>query len=89
MNLLIEDEYQIQKEKFKHAHVTKNHIKKIVLENYTTFQSENMVYHSKESVSSTITAQGAQSRIKIYDVDLDVIRYMTAEEHLKLMGFLA
>lgn len=87
MNLLIEEEYQVQKEKFKDSHTTKNHIKKIVLDNYTTFQSENMVYHSKESVSPTITAQGAQSRIKIYDVDLDVIRYMTAQEHLKLMGF--
>lgn len=87
MNLLIEEEYQVQKEKFKDSHITKNHIKKIVLDNYTTFQSENMVYHSKESVSPTITAQGAQSRVKIYDVDLDVIRYMTALEHLKLMGF--
>ena len=86
-NLVIEEKYQIQKEKFKEAKVTKNHIKKIVLDNYTTFQSENMVYHSKESVSPTITAQGAQSRIKIYDENNNVIRYMTSLEHLKLMGF--
>lgn len=87
LNLLIDEKYQIQKEKFKESKTTKNLITKIVLTDYTTFQSENMVYHSKKSVSPTITAQGAQSRIKIYDEDLDCIRYMTAEEHLKLMGF--
>lgn len=54
------------------------------LEEYTTFMSEAKLY-SKESISPTITATGAQSRIKIMDGDR--IRLLSPKELWKLMGF--
>lgn len=56
------------------------------LENYTSFQSENMVYFS-DGISPTITASGAQSRIKIFDDNKQEVRYLTPAEHWKIMGF--
>lgn len=63
----------------------KSGIKSTVLENYTTFQSENLVYFA-EGICPTITANGAQSRLKIVDTE-GKLRYMSAREHWKLMGF--
>lgn len=57
-----------------------------ILENYTTFQSENIAYFD-DGISPTITANGAQSRIKIIDSQNGSLRYMSGCEHLKLMGF--
>lgn len=56
------------------------------LENYTSFQSENMVYFT-DGISPTITASGAQSRIKIFDDKKQEVRYLTPAEHWKIMGF--
>jgi DNA-cytosine methyltransferase len=70
----------------------KQHKKKISgihsteLENYTSFQSENMVYFT-DGISPTITASGAQSRIKIFDDAKQEVRYLTPAEHWKIMGF--
>ena len=62
-------------------------IKSTVLLNYTTFQSENIVYFD-DGIAPTITANGAQSRIKIIDSkNNNHLRYLTGAEHLKLMGF--
>lgn len=56
------------------------------LKGYTTFSSENSVYRTFGH-SPTLTASGAQSRIKIYDERLGQIRYLSPCESLKLMGF--
>ncbi|BDV02401.1 MAG: hypothetical protein HPAVJP_2900 [Candidatus Hepatoplasma vulgare] len=68
----------------------KNHfngIQKIILKNYSNFQSENMVFNASKSISPTITATGALNRIKIFDKKLNVIRILSASELWKIMGF--
>lgn len=74
-------------EKIKHKSAPKKNtgIRSTVLENYTTFNSENIVYFY-DSIAPTITANGAQSRIKIIDKNKK-LRYLTPLEHWKLMGF--
>lgn len=57
-----------------------------LLLNYTTFQSENIVYYT-DGIAPTITATGAQSRIKIWDNHENSIRMLSPLEHWKLMGF--
>lgn len=71
--------------KDKNFTLKKSGIKSLVLENYTTFQSENILY-SIEGKSPTITASGANSRIKIID-DKDNLRALTTLELWLLMGF--
>lgn len=63
---------------------TKNNINSILLENYTNFLSEAKLYNI-DGVSPTITATGANSRVKIYINDR--IRMLTPRESWKLMGF--
>jgi DNA (cytosine-5)-methyltransferase 1 len=63
---------------------TKNGIVSYTLEGFTTFLSEAKLY-SKQSISPTITATGAQSRIKI--MDGDKIRILSPRELWRLMGF--
>lgn len=63
----------------------KSGLNSLVLHNYTTFQSENILY-SIDSKAPTITASGANSRIKIYD-ESDNIRFLTPLEIWLLMGF--
>ena len=63
---------------------TNNNIESVLLENYTSFTSEAKLY-SINSVSPTLTATGANSRIKIlYNND---IRMLNPLECWKLMGF--
>ena len=57
----------------------------LTLQNYTTFQSENILY-SIDGKSPTLTASGANSRIKIIDKKND-LRYLTPIEFWQLMGF--
>lgn len=56
-----------------------------VLEGYTTFQSENIVYYL-EGIAPTITANGAQSRVKVVDQN-GRLRYLVPLEMWRLMGF--
>jgi DNA (cytosine-5)-methyltransferase 1 len=63
---------------------TNNGIESVELVDYTTFISERKVY-STNSISPTITATGANSRIKIYDGKN--VRIITPLECWKLMGF--
>jgi DNA (cytosine-5)-methyltransferase 1 len=63
---------------------SKSGIISYTLEGYTNFVSEAKLY-SIDSVSPTITATGAQSRIKI--IDNDRIRFLTPLELWLLMGF--
>lgn len=65
--------------------ISKNYIKKYLLKNYTSFQSENYVYDINYS-GPTLTASGAMSRIKLY-FGKNRIREMDAFESLKYMGF--
>ncbi|MGL5617715.1 MAG: DNA (cytosine-5-)-methyltransferase [Metamycoplasmataceae bacterium] len=65
---------------------TKNKdIKKYVLQEYTNFSSENMVFDINYN-GPTLTASGALSRIKLY-YGKDKIRTMTPREAFKYMGF--
>lgn len=58
-----------------------------VLLNYTNFSSENYVYFD-DGYIATLTANGAQSRLKVIDSQHgNRVRYLTAKEHLLLMGF--
>lgn len=64
--------------------VTKNNVINKTIYNYTNFNSENYVY-SVLGKGPTLTASGANSRIKIeYD---NKIRYMTDYESYLYMGF--
>ena len=62
-----------------------NTIKKAILEWYTTFRSENYVYY-KDSLAPTITASGAQSRIKFFWDDWEIY-FLNSLEHLLLQWF--
>jgi DNA (cytosine-5)-methyltransferase 1 len=64
---------------------TKNGIESFNLENYTGFVSEDKVY-KLNSIAPTITANGAQSRIKVL-INNNTIRLLSARECWKLMGF--
>jgi DNA (cytosine-5)-methyltransferase 1 len=72
----------IQNETFK---LKPSGIKSLTLQEYTTFQSENILY-SIDGKSPTITASGANSRIKIID-DNGELRYLIPLELWLLMGF--
>jgi DNA (cytosine-5)-methyltransferase 1 len=63
---------------------TKNGIRGFDLVGYTNFASENKVYHT-DSISPTITATGALSRIKVYENG--EVRQLIPRECWKLMGF--
>jgi DNA (cytosine-5)-methyltransferase 1 len=60
-------------------------ISSLKLQNYTTFASENILY-SIDGKAPTITASGANSRIKIIDQH-GHLRQLTPLELWKLMGF--
>ena len=64
--------------------ITKNGISCFDLVGYTNFASERKVYHLN-SISPTITATGAQSRIKVYENG--EIRMLSPRECWKMMGF--
>lgn len=66
--------------------ITKTGISKSMLINYSNFNSENYIYYP-DGLGPTLTASGANSRIKIHDKS--GIRYMTAREAYKYMGFKA
>ncbi|MDD3794021.1 MAG: DNA cytosine methyltransferase [Candidatus Gracilibacteria bacterium] len=63
----------------------KTGIKKSYIKGYSNFNAESFVYF-KDGKSPTITASGAQSRIKIFHNEK--IIYLNAYEHLKLQGFI-
>jgi len=79
-------ESKLKHKKSADIHFKKTGLHSTILENYTTFQSENIAYFD-DGISPTITANGAQSRIKIIDSKTGSLRYMSGCEHLKLMGF--
>ncbi len=64
---------------------TKTGIRGFDLVGYTKFTSEKKVYHL-DSISGTITATGAQSKIKVYLED-GRIRILTPRECWLMMGF--
>lgn len=66
--------------------IKKSGICSTMLENYTSFQSENALY-LVNGIAPTITATGAQSRIKVWDHKAQCIRMLTPKEHWRLMGF--
>ncbi|WP_412032100.1 DNA (cytosine-5-)-methyltransferase [Malacoplasma muris] len=63
---------------------TKNGVIHKKIENYTKFNSENYIY-SINGKGPTLTASGANSRIKI-EID-NFVRYMDAKESFLYMGF--
>ena len=64
---------------------TKSNISRLQLLNYTSFNSENYVYDKKTINGCTLTASGANSRIKI--LDNNKIRMMNSREAFRYMGF--
>ena len=64
---------------------TKSLIKRSDLINYTNFSSENYVYHP-DGIGPTLTATGANSRIKILTKD-NKIRILSNLENFLYMGF--
>ncbi len=65
-------------------HKTANGIKSFSLEGYTNFVSECKVY-SPDSIAPTITATGANSKVKVWENG--TIRVLTPRECWRLMGF--
>ncbi len=61
-----------------------HNIRKCCLIGYSTFQSETYIY-DKLHVGPTLTAQGANSRIKMFEGDM--IRIMNPRECYRYMGF--
>ncbi|VEU59194.1 CpG cytosine-specific DNA modification methyltransferase [Mesomycoplasma neurolyticum] len=74
---------QINENDFK---TTINGITKLTLKNYTRFNSENYIYLPINK-GPTLTASGANSRLKFYFQDKKRIRTMNAIEAYKYMGF--
>ena len=64
--------------------ITKSDIKRLTIKNYTNFNSENYIYFI-DKLGPTLTASGANSRIKI--LIGDEVRYMTSLECFRYMGF--
>ena len=64
--------------------ITKSNIKRLIIKNYTNFNSENYIYCIDE-LGPTLTASGANSRIKI--LVGNKVRYMTLLECFRYMGF--
>ncbi|WP_406616173.1 DNA cytosine methyltransferase [Mycoplasmopsis hyopharyngis] len=65
---------------------TKAGIIKAALKNYTKFNSENYIY-SINGTGPTLTASGANSRIKFYSQELNILRYIKESEAFEYMGF--
>lgn len=65
--------------------LSKNKVKKSKILNYTSFNSEALLYYPTGR-GPTLTATGANSRIKI-KINESLIRRMNAEEAIKYMGF--
>ena len=78
-------DHLLHKVDFKNKKVKNSGICSTLLKNYTTFQSENYVYFLN-GISPTITANGAQSRLKIID-HKNKLRYLMPIELWRLMGF--
>ena len=84
----VENREKLDKSKYSWYKILENKnnwIKKAILEWYTTFNSENYVYF-KDWLSPTITASGAQSRIKFFQDDWEIY-FLNSLEHLLLQGF--
>lgn len=86
---ILEDNVPIEKKfnqyKLKGPSTRNPNVRKYMLENYTNFSSENMVFDINYN-GSTLTASGALSRIKLYYGE-NKIRTMTPRESFKYMGF--
>ncbi|WP_274541139.1 DNA (cytosine-5-)-methyltransferase [[Mycoplasma] anseris] len=65
---------------------SKQGITKTILKNYTNFNSEAYIYEPK-FFGPTLTASGANSRIKIYDKKRHKLFFMNAIEAYQYMGF--
>ncbi|MGZ9453587.1 DNA (cytosine-5-)-methyltransferase [Mycoplasma sp. AC157] len=81
---LLED--KLKKLKIDEFYVTKNNIKKAFIHNYTNFNSENYIY-ANTHLGPTLTASGANSRIKFFFENTKKIRVINGEESLLYMGF--
>lgn len=65
---------------------TTNNISKAFIKNWSNFNSENYIYNNK-GFGPTLTASGANSRLKFYFKNKDIFRYINAYESFKYMGF--
>ncbi len=65
---------------------TKNNITKFYIYNYSNFNSESYLYLPK-GYGPTLTASGANSRLKFYFPDKNIIKNINSKEAYKYMGF--
>lgn len=84
-NPTIEDFIDIPSKDWTEAKLTKSNIMKCKINNYTKFNSEAYVYN-KNFTGPTLTASGANSRIKIIE-EHKKIRKLNANESYRYMGF--
>lgn len=81
-NLLLKN---LNKYKYTDFKVTKSNIKRASLIGYTKFNSESYIYHP-DGIGPTLTATGANSRIKIITPNNE-IRVLSNLENFLYMGF--
>lgn len=85
LNMKYPKDDQLSVKEWSEPRITKNHIKKYELKNYTNFQSENYIFDINYK-GPTLTASGAMSRIKLM-LPNNFVRYMQPDEAIKYMGF--
>ncbi|MGV2392941.1 UNVERIFIED_CONTAM: DNA cytosine methyltransferase [Campylobacter lari] len=83
-----DSEYASKLEKYKHTEfvVTKSGITKAKLIGYTNFNSEAQIY-KPINIGPTLTASGANSRIKFLMPESKKIKFINANEAYLYMGF--
>ncbi|AWX42584.1 CpG cytosine-specific DNA modification methyltransferase [Metamycoplasma cloacale] len=67
-------------------YITKSNINKSRLINYSKFNSETYIYLNT-NLGPTLTASGANSRLKFYFPKLNKLRYINSEEAFLYLGF--
>lgn len=86
-NFSDEDDCSYLLEKYKFTPMNKNsNIIKTKLENYTKFNSEAYIY-SPLGFGPTLTASGANSRLKFYFEEKNKLYYINAKQAFQYMGF--
>ena len=76
----------LKKYKISNFYKTKNKITKARLIDYTNFNSEAYIY-LPHGYGPTLTASGANSRLKFYFEENKILRYITSKEAFLYMGF--
>lgn len=85
-NQVLELTSKIKRKGITEFKTTSNNITKAFIKDWSNFNSENYVYKN-EGFGPTLTASGANSRLKFYFKNKDIFRYINYQEAFKYMGF--